>query len=98
MGEWFREFQVACAKSEEVMQKKSTSKSLGDLSSSLYAFSAPSGNLLDDDNFDTIRFCDALPVHGPADQPQGQANIQAPSAGTSETVSLAALLGQKMVR
>ena len=60
MNEWFLEFQIACAKSEEVMQKK-TKKPIRDLGSSQYAFKAPTANLLDDDNFDTIRFCDTLP-------------------------------------
>jgi hypothetical protein len=60
MQEWFLEFQIACAKSEEVMQKK-VNKPIHDLGASQYAFRAPTGNLLDDDNFDTIRFCDTLP-------------------------------------
>jgi hypothetical protein len=63
MGEWFLEFQVACAKSEEVMQKKSN-KPIRDLGTSQYAFRAPTGNLLDDQHFDTIRFCDPLPSAG----------------------------------
>jgi hypothetical protein len=63
MGEWFLEFQVACAKSEEVMQKKSN-KPIRDLGTSQYAFRAPTGNMLDDQHFDTIRFCDPLPSAG----------------------------------
>lgn len=80
MGEWFREFQVACAKSEDVMQKKSSAKSLRELSSAHYAFSAPSGNILDDDNFDTIRFCDPLPLMNSA-HPHGEGRDQANEGG-----------------
>lgn len=70
---------MACAKSEDVMQKKSAAKSMRDLNNSHYAFRAPSGNILDDDNFDTIRFCDPLPVHGPHVEISSQGEITAES-------------------
>ena len=63
MGEWFKEFQVACAKSETVMQKKKASKTTGrhnsGNSSSSGGRSAIS-NVLDDVSFDSIRYCDTV--------------------------------------
>ena len=64
MGEWFKEFQVACAKSETVMQKKKASKTTGrhnsgNSSSSGGGRSAIS-NVLDDVSFDSIRYCDTV--------------------------------------
>ena len=95
MGEWFLEFQIACAKSDQVMQKKKTPSSsssrtnsprhAGDVQirHSNHAYQMPNGNILDDDNFDTIRFCDTLP---PAAAPHlagggGNAGVASSSTG-----------------
>ena len=56
MKEWFKEFQIACAKSEEVMQKTSKlMRQLQNSSGGVY------GSVVDEDGVDSIRFCDVTP-------------------------------------
>ena len=57
MKEWFREFQVACERSEQVMQK--TSKPVRQLQHHSGARSAGySGGIEQEEGIDSIRFCD----------------------------------------
>lgn len=63
MKEWFREFQVACERSEQVMQK--TSKPVRQLQYHSGAASAGySGGIEQEEGIDSIRFCDVTsPVY-----------------------------------
>jgi hypothetical protein len=100
MNEWFLEFQIACQKSEEVMQK-SSGKPVRELGTSHYAFHAPTGNLLDDENFDTIRFCDTIPGalsnYRTGASPEVTAVAKALPLGMLEDVPMSTLIAQ-MVR
>lgn len=93
MKEWFEEFQIACEKSEAVMQKqKASSKPGRDLAVSQYAFQAPTNNLLDDDTFDTIRFCDTIPTaveEGGGDGSSSNAHIASTTATSTSTTAAA---------
>jgi len=61
MKEWFREFQVACERSEQVMQK--TSKPVRQLQHHSGARSAGySGGMEQEEGIDSIRFCDVTGV------------------------------------
>ena len=83
------------------MQKqKASSKPGRDLAVSQYAFQAPTNNLLDDDTFDTIRFCDTIPTaveEGGGDGSSSNAHIASTTATSTSTTAAAANVVPRVV-